>query len=357
MSEPKGYPGAACNVPLLERILAELSTGGYPGGPEVAGGRRQFVKVLTERRDDGITPYESFLFVFPENTDSVSVTGDVCSLDCAHCDGHYLKKMTTLSELEELLEGDAAGGPRSWLMSGGCNSTGTVPVPPEHVLQKLSEIGRLNFHVGLAGDEQIEAAARYADVVSFDMIGCDETISRVMGLDHGFSDYLRVYRRLRSQLPDNVPVVPHVVVGLDGGRICGEYRLIDALAREEPEALVFLILRPTPGTRFENASPPSLTDVRDVMLHARSVLPRTRLHLGCMRPSGQYRAAVDLLAAACDFDVLVQPTLAARRILLEELGPEHVSWGDECCDLYVGTERLGPVGPYDSLRAFRRRFQ
>ncbi|MBC2723618.1 MAG: radical SAM protein, partial [Desulfosporosinus sp.] len=39
-------------------------------------------------------------FDFPTKTESVSLTGTACSLNCAHCGGHYLKGMTDIEGLE-----------------------------------------------------------------------------------------------------------------------------------------------------------------------------------------------------------------------------------------------------------------
>jgi|GEM_PF-298563 len=344
--------GAVPGAPLLDRILSELESGEYPGAAAVAARRDSFCRMLTERDEVGLQPYSSFLFVFPENTESVSATGSECALSCAHCNGHYLGQMTPADQLAGRLEDPEGRIPGSLLISGGCDASGQVPLPPRSLLQQLAERARLNLHVGLAGGEHVEAAARFADAVSFDMVGSDRTIERVMGLGHGFADYLHSFRRLRREVPAHVAVVPHIVVGLDGGEIDGEYGVVDALACDPPEAVVFLVLRPTPGTRFAAVSPPSLAGVAEFMLYARRRLPQAQMHLGCMRPSGIYRCALDLVAAACDFDVLVQPTRRARRLLVDTVGPAAVSWADECCALYAGgTER--PPGSFTSLREFR----
>ncbi len=343
--------GAVLRASLLDAIVSELKTGRYPGGPEVAAERDSFVRLLSERESAGVDTHSSFLFVFPENTESISVTGDECALDCAHCGGHYLRQMTPLDDVVARMEDPDSQLPSSLLISGGCDGGGRVPLPPASLLRHMAEHFRLNLHVGLADDGQMAAAARFADAVSFDMVGSDRTIRRVMGLRHGFSDYLHSFRRMQRQLPRGVEVVPHIVAGLDGGEMCGEYGMVDALANDPPGALVLLVLRPTPGTRFASAMPPPLAEVADLMRHMRRRLPKTQLHLGCMRPSGMYRPALDLVAAACDFDVLVQPTQRVRRLLVDIVGPGGIHWADECCALFAGAER--PRGRFSTLREFR----
>ena len=338
-------------MPFLDRIFRDLASAGYP---ELADRKGDVARMLRERMQRGIEPHRSFLFVFPEGTESVSATGDRCALNCRHCGGHYLGGMTPVGELEARL---ARGEPMapSWLISGGCDPGGRVAPPSEALLTQLSERGRLNFHVGLAGEREIAAAARFADSVCFDLIGSDDTLKRVMGVDARVQDYFDTYREFRRKMPDGVPVVPHVVIGLDGGEISGEYQVVDFLSEDQPEALVLLVLLPTPGTDFAEVAPPDLQEVCDLMLHARSSLPRTSLAIGCMRPSGSYRAALDLLAVACDFDILVQPTQFARSRALEIDEGEAVNWGNECCALYVGSGEDTLAGQFPDLEAFRQR--
>ncbi len=351
MSEATATTGAAPRVPLLDRIIDHLKSGRHRRTAELLQGAGYLRRVLADREQAGLQPHSSILFVFPENTEAVSSTGHSCSLDCAHCRGHYLESMTPMEELPARIKSGVTA--RSWLISGGCDATGRIPPLPEPLMRALSRIGRLNLHVGSADDVEIEMAARYADCISLDMIGCDETIRRVMGLDRTARDYLSTYQLLRERLHPDVSIIPHVVVGLDGGRLRGEYELIDALAEDQPEAMVLLVLRPTPGTPMAEASPPDLDDVFECMMHARASLVDTQLHLGCMRPSGGYRQALDLLAAACDFDVLVQPTPAVRRIMLRPDSEVQVSWGDECCALYPALKLHRRRGPFSDLTAFR----
>ena len=66
-------------------------------------------------------------FAYPHHTKSISVTGNQCEQDCAHCGGHYLKAMLPISAME-------ASSATSFLISGGCKADGTVPIG-EHVDQ------------------------------------------------------------------------------------------------------------------------------------------------------------------------------------------------------------------------------
>ena len=343
----------AAQQPLLDRLLETIKLTGQDTAQGIAARRSQLMNMLKKRGEEKGSCYSSYLYVFPQSTESLSATGVECNLDCAHCGGHYLQHMTPVKQLVERLEEQQGRdlSTKSWLISGGCDVMAGVHLPSQDILQLLSRRGYLNFHVGLARPEHLQKASEFADSVCIDMIGSNETIRQVMGLDHSVEDYFQVFDELRETL--QVPVIPHIVVGLHGGKLRGEFRLLEELSCREVEAVEFLILRPTPNTEFAQVSPPDLDDVAEVFITGRDLLPEAELGLGCMRPSGRYREAVDLLAAACDFDVLVQPTSSVRSVIGEFQDQVEVWWGDQCCALYLN-QLIEPLGQFDDIHAFRK---
>jgi uncharacterized radical SAM superfamily protein len=278
-------------------------------------------------------------FDYPQATEVLSTTKKACSLDCAHCGGHYLEGMIPLQDFaarkadedsHTSREGTPQGKsfPRSCLISGGCDSRGKVPfLRYRDALAELKKQCRLNFHVGLVDEDDAAVLGQLADTVSFDFVGDDETITEVFGLRRTVSDYLASYRALRR----HTRVLPHICVGLRGGRLSGEYRALEILAREGIDGLVTIIFSPTPGTRYADRTPPPLDDVARFLATARLSFPNKPFFLGCMRPNGRYRAALDCLAVECGLNKLVQPTPGARR-LAAELGLRVIR-GEECCAL------------------------
>ena len=263
-------------------------------------------------------------FDYPEQTAVVSTTGAACSLDCAHCGGHFLADMIPIAEFTR----KPGGVPKSCLISGGCDRNGKVPfLRHEGVLAELKGGSRLNFHVGLVDEAEAEKLGRLADAVSFDFVADDETIREVFGIKKTSEDYLRTYRSLRR----HAKVLPHLCIGLKGGEIAGEYRGLDLLEGEGVDGLVLIVFFPVPGTRYADRQPPPLEDVVEFMARARLRFPDQPIFLGCMRPRGRYRAALDSYAVRCGVQKIVQPAPDARR-LAETLGLE-VSAGDECCVL------------------------
>lgn len=263
--------------------------------------------------------------VWPRSTRAVSVTGPECALGCAHCGGHYL---TTMTDLRQAAPGEVApeGEVKSLLVSGGCDRGGRVPLSGQtDRLKALAGKVRLNAHPGLVDEAGAAELAKWAEVASLDFVGDEATLRDVYGLDAKPEDYLASLQALSAHLP----TVPHVCLGLNGGELGSEYRALDMLAGAKVSSLAMLVFLPTPGTKFADRTPPPVAEVARFFAEARAKLPEAQLILGCMRPSGRYREAIDLAAVEAGVDVIVQPTPAARR-RAEELGRELVEF-DECC--------------------------
>jgi len=254
-------------------------------------------------------------FDFPTKTESVSLTGTACSLNCAHCGGHYLKGMTDIEELNPSLSTELSFS--SALISGGCTVDGKVPFWNRlDLLQELKNRKvRLNFHVGLIDEKEVQLLKGLADVVSFDFVGNEDTIREVYGLRHTLEDYIRVYQDLRK----HVRLIPHLTIGLKGGIWSGEEKALDILEDLGLDGLVFNVFIPTPGTLYSDRTPPNLEEVIRFLAKARVRFPKTPLALGCMRPKGSYRQKLDEAAVALGINRIVIPTPKARQ-LVEEKG-------------------------------------
>ena len=266
-------------------------------------------------------------FDYPWSTAVISLTRTACALDCAHCGRRYLEHMIPIESAAERV-----GQSPSLLISGGCDPQGRVVVTARH-LQLLKEIRpgrRLNWHVGLADDQQLEMILPYVDVVSFDLVGDDDTIRAVYGLECAVADYVAAYRLLRR----HVTVVPHITIGLRGGTLGHERKALDLLSQVGCDALVFLVFIPTPGTRYADRQPPAMEEVTDLLIEARLRFPQTPLALGCMRPRGAYRRMLDPVAVRAGFNRIVSPDRQAVD-LAQELGLA-VERRTECCVMAVG---------------------
>lgn len=269
--------------------------------------------------------YKTIEFDIPRSTIPISLTGTSCDLNCSHCGGHYLKNMKCINKVQSILDDNY----KSCLISGGCNPFGHVDFS-----SKISQINaikktgkRINIHTGLVDTIHLEELKAIADTVSFDFLVDDETIRTVYGIEKTSNDYIHSYKLLY----ENLNVIPHVCIGLLGGKIKGEYQAIDKLTAIGARRLVFIVFVPTPNTKYQNCVPPKIEEVIDILCYARNKLPDIPINLGCMRPKGTYRNELDFWAVECGLNKIVNPTPKAVN-RCKSLGM-NILYGEECCTL------------------------
>ncbi|MFO8109411.1 MAG: radical SAM protein [Thermoplasmata archaeon] len=214
---------------------------------------------------------------------ALSVTGHKCMLNCAHCRGHYLRGMKDVSDPDRLyrlalkLFHDGASG---FLLSGGSDEKGRVPLDSHmEVIKKIRRETSLtvNLHTGIVDPGTVGGLKQASpQVISLDMVGSQETIREVYGLDIPLEDYENSYNILRDA---HLNVVPHVTVGLNGGKIKGEFRAVDIVS--DTKLLILNSLIPS----YIGKSV-SQDDFIRVLKYARDTTD-ARIYLGCMRERGR----------------------------------------------------------------------
>lgn len=264
---------------------------------------------------------------------SISITGGKCDLECPHCEGLYLNGMMQADEPEalyETLSRLSREGARGALLSGGFNRNGYVPFSPYlDVIKKIKDETDLyiSVHPGLMPGNLVKDLARAGvDMASFDLVGDDSTIELISGIDKTTENY----RETLEHLVDNMPrVVPHICLGLHEGVLKGESKALEIAGNYDISALVFLVLRPTPGTPFEEVEPPSPEKVGAFISKARVLFPEIPLSLGCMRPRGEMRTDYEIKVLEAGIDRIELPSPEALE-KATDLGLEPKEF-DACC--------------------------
>ena len=259
---------------------------------------------------------------------SISVTGNACALNCAHCGRHYLEGMRKPGRRELLnycLDLERSGG-LGCLLSGGMD--GRLKVPLDFYADEIKEIKRrtglkLNAHVGFIDESDLKWL-RWVDVVSLDFVGDDDVIKRVYKIDKTVEDYLKILDLLTE---NGIRVAPHITIGLDFGRIHWEYKAIDMLVEYPIDVLVLDVLIPTKGTEMENVPKPSVEESLKVVEYARERFDG-ELSIGCMRPLGRWRLDFDRGAVLTGVDRLTNPP---RRVIEWAKTVREVEIIYECC--------------------------
>ncbi len=223
---------------------------------------------------------------------SISLSGQGCALDCAHCGGVYLNDMeaaNTPEALVELCRRHTERGARGVLISGGCDKEGKLLNLESYLpaLEKVHEMGLIiKLHTGFVDRELAGRIARTGiDIASQEMVGDAGTVRNIFGIGAEPEHYLATFQNLQDA---GVPhICPHVCVGLDEGQLKGEFAAIDMLANDiKISTLAIIVLRPTKGTKLSGIAPPTGDDVEKVVRHAKERLPESKIILGALRPRG-----------------------------------------------------------------------
>ncbi len=272
---------------------------------------------------------------FNEPFTPVSLTGTDCSLRCKHCNSHYLNHMLDGSpgKLYSHAANLANIGAKGILLSGGSSPDGSVPTYEQaDVIQKIKcDLNlKISAHTGIVNRMQAQALSQYLDMALVDVIGDDETIHDILGLDACAMDYENSLKELSAA---GIPLAPHVIVGLHYGELRGEFRALEMVKKFNPEVVVIVVFIPTKGTSMERTAPPKLEDVAKVIIKAREMFD-VPLSLSCVRPGGRYRSMLDGYAILSGIDRIAVPSKSAYSTA-KELGLNIVEISKMCCSYGV----------------------
>ncbi len=275
--------------------------------------------------------FGSDILFFVEPFTPVSLTGTRCSLKCKHCNSHYLRHM--LDGSDGKLYSQACllkeKGAKGILLSGGSAADGSVPTYTQaETIRKIKRETKLKIsaHTGIVNDLQVRTLSDYLDMALVDVIGDDETIHNILGIDAGVQDYEDSLRHLSSA---RIPLAPHIIVGLHDGKLKGELKALEIVKKFNPEVVVMVIFIPTKGTALEATAPPRVEDVVKVMTKARLMFD-VPLSLSCVRPGGRYRSMLDMYAILSGIDRIAVPSRNAYATC-RELGLNVIEIQKMCC--------------------------
>jgi uncharacterized radical SAM superfamily protein len=268
-----------------------------------------------------------------------SITAGGCALDCDHCRAEILKPMIPATSPEMLdrkvrdliLLQDLKG----FLLSGGSNRRNEIAYerfyPVIEGLKRDYPDLRIAIHTALLDEaraRRMESAG--VDTAMMDVIGAEATIREVYHLDRPVEDFEAT---LAALCATRMEIVPHIVIGLHYGRILGEPRAFEIVARHPVEALVLVVVMPfyaLPGT-FATPDP---ADVGRIFLGARQALPEKRVLLGCARPPGMHKRVTDAYAVMAGIDGIAFPAdgaVAVAAAIGRPFEQEHA-----CCSIRLG---------------------
>jgi hypothetical protein len=210
-----------------------------------------------------------------------------------------MRATATPQELEDAFMRARTEGAKCVLISGGFDRKGRLPISSfiTSLAKAKRETGlRVEAHLGLLDAQDFEILGKAGiDALLLDVVGDQGTIDGYLGGTWRVEDYARVLKTAKVWIPS---VSAHVLIGVDGGQIKGEYKAIDIAAREAGSLAILLPM--------EKSQAPEGEETERVMMYARDRV-RSHLTLGCMRGIGRGRLAAEKLAVELGFDGIANP--------------------------------------------------
>ena len=300
--------------------------------------REEALRIHTHHNGNKITFYHPGMISYQGRHgryQAVSITGGVCALNCDHCRSKLLQPMihaTTPKALIEQCQKLDAKGDIGCLLSGGSDRKGKLPwdrfIP---AIKEIKETTKLFISVHSGNlDHETALGLKNAgvDQALIDIIAEDETIRHVYHADYGVND---IQRSLEALTTAGLPIVPHIIVGLNEWRLFGEIRALSMLETLDPppQAVVVVSFMPLPDTPMEKTQPPGFKDIARIIASVRIRMPEIPVFLGCARDRSQKE--IDSFALRCGVNGIVLPSEDAQH-LAQESGLE-IKWKRTCCSV------------------------
>ena len=264
---------------------------------------------------------------------SISLTGTSCALRCDHCYRKILEGMISATEpdtLKAICQRLDDEGNLGVLLSGGSDMRGTLPWKKfAEAIQWIKKNTRLKIsvHTGVVDPETALALKDSGiDELLMDVVGSEKTMGEVYHLSDGLKAMESSLALLGAM---GIPLIPHIVVGLQYGEINGEMHALDMVAKYPISTLVVVVLDPIRETPMEGVRPPDPETVGRFLGAARLRVPHVPIALSCARPAGQHRAKTDLLALEAGINRIAMPAEAAVE-KAREMGLD-VAFFKTCC--------------------------
>ena len=279
---------------------------------------------------------------------AISITGNKCELLCEHCKGRLLEPMIKTKNPDELVritQKFKRNGAHGILLTGGSDHEGRLPWKRySAAIKRIHEKTALHIsvHSGFPDHEtcQILKEAGVTQAL-IDVMGDQNTATQIYHL----KGLKQVFDALNVINESGLELVPHIVVGLNYGKIEAEHEALKIIRDYQPKALVIVVLTPLKGTPMSEVSPPSPVEIGGLIARARLLMPEVPISLGCERPrnrDGWIMEKLAILAGSNRMAVWSEEAIQTAK----DLGLS-LRFQSTCCSLDYRTEFsiIGPDSP------------
>ena len=268
---------------------------------------------------------------------AISLNGRQCELLCDHCKTRLLGALYQAESPERfatLCEHLHEQGCRGMLLTGGCGSDGTIPLPRfvDAAREAKNRWGfRYAVHTKLVTEEFVRAAVAVGtDELMLDVVGDDESLREVYHLEG--KSVRDVEASLNRAQAAGLALAPHILIGIARGKVAGERRALEMLVGRALAALCLVVLTPLRNTPLEGTVV-DLPAVLDILTAARQMFPETYLTLGCAKTGGRTQRAIEEHALALGFNAIAYPSDGLVTRAREQGYDVHFS--EACCSFPI----------------------
>lgn len=190
-------------------------------------------------------------------------------------------------------------GARGFLVSGGFNREGFLPISREHIdFLKEFRKGRqvfLSVHLGLAPREIVDKALGAFDLIDYEVPPSVEFIRRGRGVKASLEDYMRILEYVSREYGED-RVAPHIVVNSPLASRSQELEVVREVGLAHKRIMVLLL----------HADSESVEEQRILAVAGLSRSLFREVSLGCMRPR-RLSGLIEKLVGGGFLDRVVNP--------------------------------------------------
>jgi len=229
---------------------------------------------------------------------AISVTGNHCDLQCAHCKGNLLESMIPAKDPEtffQVADRLRLNGAYGILVSGGADQNGEVPlkifIPAIRTIKEKDPQFKVIVHTGLIRREIAkELKEAGIDQILIDVIGDDETIREVYHLNKRVQDYEETLWMLKEM---GHCLAPHIIIGHHFGEIRGEWRALEMVTRVGVETIVLVVFKTLLPIGKNHFRVPLSQETSRISAIARILNPKILIRMGCIRPAHPWKVKME----------------------------------------------------------------
>jgi len=221
-------------------------------------------------------------------------------------------------------------GATGFLLSGGCNDDGVLPVSRYlsaiRIIKDTTNL-KINAHPGFprSSDAQ-ELVSSGIDVFSVTFPIDDRIGKDFFRIQNALERYDKTFNALHEAGANKI--VTHFLIGLATEK--EEFDGVRRLEKNPPKNVVILSHTPLKGTPMENQPPTTDDHMISFIKGLHDILPDTKIILGCMRERGRHALEKKLIEDYLDGIVL--PSRKALKEISDEIEIVELAG---CCALYL----------------------